>query len=122
MPFRGCTVAPQSIKKGNKHMTDFNYSEYSVEVLENAIKNCSDDIKRIKSTAKRYNRNLTLNNGRGYSNDKKAYFESYIKYVPTLIASREAEIAGCKAEMASRVAVIKRSQEALQEFFKANEK
>ena len=84
-------------------MTDFNYSEYSIEVLENAIKNCSDEIKKIASTAKRYNRNLTLNNGRGYSNEKKDYFESYIKYVPTLIASREAEIAECKAEIASRL-------------------
>lgn len=100
-------------------MTDFNYSEYSIEVLENAIKNCSGEIKKIASTAKRYNRNLTLNNGNGYSNAKKAYFESYIKYVPILIASREATIAECKAEIESKVAVIKRSQEALQEFWKA---
>lgn len=100
-------------------MTDFNYSEYSIEVLENAIQNAKDAIKRIESTAKRYNRNLTLHNGRGYSNEKKAYFESYIKYVPTLIAGREAEIAECKAEIASRVFDREVSKKYLKEFFEA---
>jgi len=100
-------------------MTDFNYSEYSIEVLADAIKDANNAIKGIKSTAKRYNRNLTLNNGRGYSNEKKAYFESYLKCVPMLIECREEEIAECKAEIASRVFDREVSKKYLNEFFEA---
>ena len=83
-------------------MTDFNYSEFPVEVLENAIKRCEDDIKKIENTVKRYNKRLTLNGGRGYSNKKKDIYKSYIKYAPALIANQEQEIAECKADIASR--------------------
>ena len=100
-------------------MTDFNYSEYSIEVLEGAIKNANDAIKRMSATAKRFDRNLTLHNGRGFSNEKKAYFESYLKRVPMLIECRKEEIAECKAEIASRVFDREVSQETLKEFFEA---
>lgn len=83
-------------------MTDFNYSEFPIEVLENAIERCEDDIRKIQNTVKRYNKNLTLNNGRGYSNKRKDIFKSYIKYAPALIANHEQEIAECKADIASR--------------------
>jgi len=83
-------------------MTDFNYSVYPVEVLENAIKRCEDDIKEIQNTVKRYNKRLTLNSGRGYSNTRKDIFKSYIKRAPSLIESHQEEIAECKAEIAKR--------------------
>ena len=103
-------------------MTDFNYSEYSIEVLENAIKNCDDQIRDIQNKVKRYNKRLALNGGRGYSNIKKDHWKDHIRIAPRWIANLEEEIAGCKAEMASRVAVRECSQKAFQEFFKANGK
>ncbi len=83
-------------------MTNFNYSEYSIDVLENAIANAQQAIKDRKYNAKRYTRNLTLHNGRGFSNDVKRMFESYIKHTPALIAIHEKEIAECQAEIAIR--------------------
>jgi dTDP-4-amino-4,6-dideoxygalactose transaminase len=83
-------------------MTDFNYSEYSIDVLENAIANAQQAIKDRKYNAKRYTKNLTLHNGRGFSNEKKHMFKSYIKYSPALIAIHEKEIAECQAEIAIR--------------------
>jgi len=78
------------------------YDEFSIDVLESAIKRSKGEIRKIEATVKRYNRNLTLHNGRGYSNEKKRYFESYIKHAPSLIASREEEIAECQASIDKR--------------------
>ena len=83
-------------------MENFDYSEYSIEVLENAIANAEQAIKDRKEYARRYAKNLTLHNGRGFSSETKRMFKSYIKYAPALIACREKEIAECKAEIASR--------------------
>ena len=83
-------------------MTDFNYSEYSIDVLENAIAKAQQAIKDRKYNARRYTRNLTLHNGRGFSNEVKHMFKSYIKYSPALIAIHEKEIAECRAEIAKR--------------------
>ena len=81
----------------------FEYDEFPIEVLESAIKRSAHDIRKIENLVKRYNRNLTLHNGRGYSNEKKQYFESYIKHAPSLIASRAEEIAECQASIDRRL-------------------
>ena len=83
-------------------MTNFNYNEYSIEVLENAIFRAEQSIKDRKNKVRRYNKMLTLHNGRGLSNEKKHMLESVIKYAPALIASLEEEIKECQAEIASR--------------------
>lgn len=83
-------------------MEDFDYSEYSIAVLENSIVNAQQAIKDRKNKARRYAKQLALHNGRGFSNDKKHMFESCIKYTPSLIAVYEKEIAECQAEIASR--------------------
>jgi hypothetical protein len=83
-------------------MTDFNYSEYSIDVLENAIANAKQAIKDRKNNVRRYARKLTLHNGRGFSNEKKHMFKSYINYAPAIIAIHEKEIAECQAEIAIR--------------------
>jgi hypothetical protein len=83
-------------------MTDFNYSEYSIDVLENAIAKAQQAIELRKYNDRRYTRNLTLHNGRGFSNDTKHMFKSYIKSSPALISIFEKEIAECQAEIAIR--------------------
>lgn len=84
-------------------MTDFNYRQYPVEVLESVIKRCEDDIKTIQNKIKRYNKRLTVNGGRGYSNVHKEWYRNYVnQYGPALIANQEEEIAECKADIASR--------------------
>ena len=83
-------------------MTDFNYNEYPIEVLNNAISKAEQAIKDRKNKVRRYDKMLTLHNGRGLSNQKKHMLESFIKYAPALIAYREEEIKECQAEIANR--------------------
>jgi len=83
-------------------MENFDYSEYSIEVLENAIANAEQAIKYRKSNVRRYAKKLTLHNGRGFSSEAKHMFQSYIKHTPALIAIHEKEIAECQAEIAIR--------------------
>lgn len=75
---------------------DFNYRQFPTETLQNAVRNCNDDIREIKNTVKRYRKRLALNGGKGYSNNKKDVWKDYIRCAPRFIATLEEEIAGCQ--------------------------
>ena len=83
-------------------MTDFNYRQYPTDTLERGIQRCVDDIREIGNTVRRYNKRLTLNGGRGYSNIKKDQWKDYIRCAPRFIARLEEEIAGCQAVIDDR--------------------
>ena len=81
-------------------MTDFNYSEYNTETLQNAIARCEDDIRDIKSRCKSYLKKIK--NPRGYSALKLNYFSTYITHSITMLKHLEQEIAECQEEIAKR--------------------
>ncbi len=81
-------------------MTDFDYSEYNNETLQNAIKSCEDDIRDIESRCRGYRKKLK--NPTGYSSLKIDYFFTYITHSITMLKHLKQEIAECQEELGSR--------------------
>lgn len=81
-------------------MSDFNYSEYDSETLQNAIANCEKDIKAKKQLIKDFGK--IIKRPRGYSKKKLDGLAYRIDGALTVIKILKQEIAECQAELASR--------------------
>ncbi len=81
-------------------MTDFDYSEYSIETLQNAIARCEDEIRDTESRCKSYLKKIKK--PRGYSALKLDYFATYILHSITMLKHLKQEIAECEEEIKKR--------------------
>ena len=81
-------------------MTDFDYSKYSIETLQNAIASCEEDIRDTKSRCKSYLKRIK--NPRGYSALKLDYYSTFILHSITMLKHLEQEIAECQEEIEKR--------------------
>jgi hypothetical protein len=75
----------------------FNYDEYDIQTLENAIKSCKREISSRKYKIKRFTK--ALNNPRGYSRIKLNNYSSEIKSSRAVIEVMEKEINDCLNEI-----------------------
>ena len=95
------------INRHKQRIFSFIYSkvfdrDVAEDIFQDAFIKVIKNLKLRKYNDRRYTRNLTLHNGRGFSNDTKHMFKSYIKSSPALISIFEKEIAECQAEIAIR--------------------
>jgi len=83
-------------------MKKIDYSNDSVEFLLEHKKDCEKRIKDIQSKVKQTRLKLTAHNGRGFSKERKAFYQGIIDDAPRLYAIYEDVIGQIKAELASR--------------------
>lgn len=81
-------------------MTDFDYSEYDSQTLQNAISNCQKDIKKRQQLIKDFSK--ILNRPRGYSKKKLDGLAYRIDGASAGIKMLEQEIDECRAELERR--------------------
>ena len=85
-------------------MTDFNYDEFSTEVLINALKNQKSRIHIHQSDCKRFAKKIQRHQGRGYSHKALEAYAYNIEVKKHLIAKAQEEVAELEAVISSRAA------------------
>ena len=83
-------------------MTDFNYDEFSTEVLINALKNQKSRIQIHQSDCKRFAKKIQRR--RGYSHKTLEAYAYNIEVKKHLIAKAQKEVAELEAVISSRAA------------------
>ena len=83
-------------------MTDFNYNEFSTEVLIDALKSEKSYIRLLQSDCKHFARKIERR--RGYSHKALEAYAQAIEVKQRLIANAQEEVAELESVIAQRVA------------------